>query len=179
MECTAASRGIDAEADSRGATFPIQAAKSLFLQPPSDHSPQQLLAQSRRRRSSEHRPPASPKGMKRKRTQASDLDLDRGRLYRLPHGYALDWSRPVAAGALPATIRYTRSPSAISDSSLSPSFLRTAPAKKPHTVVYYLDLVKVYRVEAVMTYVLHELLLYCCLAAFVTGIVLAAATLIS
>jgi hypothetical protein len=34
-------------------------------------------------------------------------------------------------------------------------------------------------VEAVMTYVLHELLLYCCLAAFVTGIVLAAATLIS
>jgi hypothetical protein len=46
-------------------------------------------------------------------------------------------------------------------------------------VQVYLDLVKVYRVEAVMTYVLHELLLYCCLAAFVTGIVLAAATLIS
>ena len=34
-------------------------------------------------------------------------------------------------------------------------------------------------VEAVMAYVLQELLLYCCLAAFVTGIVLAAATLIS
>jgi hypothetical protein len=34
-------------------------------------------------------------------------------------------------------------------------------------------------VEAVMAHVLHELLLYCCLAAFVTGIVLAAATLIS
>jgi hypothetical protein len=30
-----------------------------------------------------------------------------------------------------------------------------------------------------MAYVLQELLLYCCLAAFVTGIVLAAATLIS
>jgi len=34
-------------------------------------------------------------------------------------------------------------------------------------------------VEAVMAHVLQELLLYCCLAAFVTGIVLAAATLIS
>ena len=34
-------------------------------------------------------------------------------------------------------------------------------------------------VEAVMAHVLHELLLYCCLAAFVTGIVLIAATLIS
>ena len=29
-----------------------------------------------------------------------------------------------------------------------------------------------------MAHVLHELLLYCCLAAFVTGVVLAAATLI-
>ena len=35
------------------------------------------------------------------------------------------------------------------------------------------------RVEAVMAYVLNEVLLYCCLAAFVTGIVLAAASLIS
>jgi hypothetical protein len=34
-------------------------------------------------------------------------------------------------------------------------------------------------VEAVMARVLHEVLLYCCLAALVTGIVLAAATLIS
>jgi len=34
-------------------------------------------------------------------------------------------------------------------------------------------------VEAVMARVLHEVLLYFCLAAFVTGIVLAAATLIS
>jgi len=43
-----------------------------------------------------------------------------------------------------------------------------------------LDLVKVCPgVVAVMAYVLRELLLYCSLAAFVTGIVLAAATLIS
>jgi hypothetical protein len=33
--------------------------------------------------------------------------------------------------------------------------------------------------EAVMAQVLNEVLLYCCLAAFVTGIVLAAASLIS
>ena len=35
------------------------------------------------------------------------------------------------------------------------------------------------RLEAVMAQVLNEVLLYCCLAAFVTGIVLAAASLIS
>ena len=47
-------------------------------------------------------------------------------------------------------------------------------------VKVYLDLVQsVPGVEAVMAYVLQELLLYCCLAAFVTGIVLAAASLIS
>jgi hypothetical protein len=40
-------------------------------------------------------------------------------------------------------------------------------------------LVKVYLVEGVMAQVLNEVLLYCCLAAFVTGIVLAAASLIS
>jgi len=46
-----------------------------------------------------------------------------------PHGYAL--GTPVAsAEALPATIRYTRSPSVFSDSSLSPSFLRTTAARK-------------------------------------------------
>jgi hypothetical protein len=33
--------------------------------------------------------------------------------------------------------------------------------------------------EAVMAHVLHEVLLYCCVAAFVTGIVIAAASLIS
>jgi hypothetical protein len=34
-------------------------------------------------------------------------------------------------------------------------------------------------VEAIMAHVLNEVLLYCCLAAFVTGIALAAASLIS
>src|SRR5262249_16202280 len=39
-----------------------------------------------------------------------------------------------SAEALPATIRYTRSPSVFSDSSLSPSFLRTTAARKARTV---------------------------------------------
>jgi hypothetical protein len=70
--------------------FPIKAAKGLLLQAPGHHSPQQVLAQTRRRRSSEDRPPAPSKGIKRKRAQVSDLGLDRGRLCPLlPHGYAL------------------------------------------------------------------------------------------
>src|SRR5262249_27273037 len=36
--------------------------------------------------------------------------------------------------ALPATIRYTRSPSVFSDAGLSPSFLRTPAARKARTV---------------------------------------------
>jgi hypothetical protein len=70
--------------------FPIQAAKSLLLHAPGNHSPQQVLAQSRRRRSSEHGLPAPPKCIKRKRPDASDLGLDRGRVWPLlPHGYPL------------------------------------------------------------------------------------------
>src|SRR5262249_43702531 len=50
-----------------------------------------------------------------------------------PHGYALG-TLVASAEALPATIRYTRSPSVFSDSSLSPSFLRTTAARKARTV---------------------------------------------
>src|SRR5262245_49283644 len=39
----------------------------------------------------------------------------------------------MSADVLPATIRYTRSPSVFSDSSLSASFLRTTAAKNPRT----------------------------------------------
>src|SRR5439155_21948726 len=113
---------------------PIEAAKGAFLQGPGNHAPQQVLAQGRRRRSSEDHPPAPPKGIKRKRAQMSDLDLDRGRVYpALPHGYALGTPAP-SAEFVPAAIRYTRSPSVFSDSSLSPSFLRTTAARKPRTV---------------------------------------------
>jgi hypothetical protein len=50
-----------------GQAFPIEAAKGVLLHAPSDHSPQQVLAQSRRRRSSKRRLPTPPKGIKRKR----------------------------------------------------------------------------------------------------------------
>src|SRR5262249_3878640 len=114
--------------------FPIKPAKGLLLQAISDHSPQQVLAQFCRRGSSEGHSPVSPKGVKRKRAQTRNIGLDRGRVCRgAPHGSAL--GPPVAsAEALPATIRYTRSPSVFSDSSLSPSFLRTTAARKARTV---------------------------------------------
>jgi cytochrome b561 len=47
------------------------------------------------------------------------------------------------------------------------------------TICGHLLVKGVSELEAIMAHILHEVLLYCCLAAFVTGIVLAAATLIS
>jgi hypothetical protein len=70
--------------------FPIKPAKGLLLQAISNHSPQEVFAQSRGRGSSKHQPPAPPKRIKRKRPQVSDFGLDRGHLCPLlPHGYAL------------------------------------------------------------------------------------------
>ena len=60
-----------------------------------------------------------------------------------------------------------------------------ARSEKLTLVIHFLTLcghllVKVYLgVEAVMAHVINELLLHCCLAAFVTGIVIAAASSIS
>src|SRR5438876_2166270 len=114
--------------------FPIKPAKGPLLQAISDHSPQQVLAQICWRGSSEDHAPVSPKRVKRKRAQMSNLGLDRGRVCRVPpHGYALG-TLVASAEALPATIRYTRSLLVFSDSSLSPSFLRTTAARKPRTV---------------------------------------------
>src|SRR5262249_29557541 len=99
-----------------------------------DHSPQEVLAQICWRGSTDDPAPVSPKRVKRKRAQMSNLGLDRGRVCRLPpHGYALD-TLVASPEALPATIRYTRSPSVFSDSNLSPSFLRTTAARKARTV---------------------------------------------
>src|SRR5215510_9089128 len=110
--------------------LPIKPAKGPLLQAISDHSPQEVLAQSCWRGSSEDHAPVAPKRVKRKRAQMSNLGLDRGRVCRVPpHGYALG-----TLVASPATIRYTRSPSVFSDSSLSPSFLRTTAARKARTV---------------------------------------------
>src|SRR5215470_15419567 len=86
------------------------------------------------RGSSEDHAPLSPKRVTRKRAQMSNLGLDRGRVCRVPpHGYALG-TLVASAEALPATTRYTRSPSVFSDSSVSPSFLRTTAARKARTV---------------------------------------------
>src|SRR5262249_46326836 len=77
---------------------------------------------------------SAPKRVKRKRAQMSNLGLDRGRVCRVPpHGYALG-TLVASAEALPATIRYTRLLSVFSNSSLSPSFLRPAAARRARTV---------------------------------------------
>src|SRR5215813_11540436 len=100
--------------------FPIKPAKGPLLQAISDHSPQEVHAQICWRGLSEDHTPVSPKRVKRKRAQMSNLGLYLDRVCRMPpHGYAL--GSPVALPeALPALIRYTRSTSVFSDSSLSP-----------------------------------------------------------
>src|SRR5262249_38801818 len=60
--------------------FPIKPAKGTLLQAISNHSPQQVLTQICWRGSSEDRAPVSPKRVKRKRAQMSNLGLDRGRV---------------------------------------------------------------------------------------------------
>src|SRR3974377_756380 len=113
--------------------FPIKAAKGPLLQPPRNHSPQQVSAQIRRRRSSEAHPPILPKRINGHRAPVCDLGLDRGWVGRVSqHGYAP--GSPALSEFPPPTIRYTRSPSVLFDSSLSASFLRTTAARKPRTV---------------------------------------------
>jgi len=68
----------------------IKATKSLLLDSVGNHLPQEVLAQTRRGRAAEHRPPVPPNGIKRKQADAIDLGRDRGRVCpALPHGYAL------------------------------------------------------------------------------------------
>src|SRR5262249_61860933 len=62
--------------------LPIKPAKGPLLQAISDHSPQEVLARICWRGSSEDRAPVSPKRVKRKRAQMSNLGLDRGRVCR-------------------------------------------------------------------------------------------------
>jgi hypothetical protein len=69
--------------------FPIKPAKGPLLQTISDHSAQEVLAQISWRGLSEDHAPVSPKRVKLKRAQMSNLGLDRGRVCRVrPHGYA-------------------------------------------------------------------------------------------
>jgi hypothetical protein len=51
----------------------IETAKGSFLQAPCNHSPQQVLAQSCRRRSSEHHLPAASKRIRRKRAISASI----------------------------------------------------------------------------------------------------------
>src|SRR5438067_6557326 len=79
--------------------FPIKPAKSPLLQAISDHSPQEVLAQSCWRGSSENHAPVSPKRIKRKRTQMSNLGLDRGGFVECPRmatpsAPAWHWRKP-------------------------------------------------------------------------------------
>src|SRR6516164_7450445 len=114
--------------------FPIKPAKGPLLQAISDHAPQQVLAQIYWRGSPEGHAPVSPKRVKDKRAQMSNVGIDCGRVCRMrPQGYALG-TLVASPEAGSATIRYTRSPSLFSDSSLSPSFLRTTEARKARTV---------------------------------------------
>jgi hypothetical protein len=64
--------------------FPIKPAKGPLLQAISDHSPQQVFAQSYWRGSSEDHAPVSPKRVKDKRAQMSNVGLDCGRVCRMP-----------------------------------------------------------------------------------------------
>src|SRR5262249_33292467 len=96
--------------------FPIKPAKGPLLQAISDHSPQEVLAQSCWRGSSEDHAPVAPKRVKRKRAQMSNLGLDRGPVCRVPpHGYATG-TLLATAGALPATNPNTPSPPLFSHS---------------------------------------------------------------
>ena len=70
--------------------FTIEAAEGQLLHAARDHADQQGLAESRRRRASEHQPPAAPKRMKGARAQPLDLGLDLRRVcHLLAHDYAL------------------------------------------------------------------------------------------
>src|SRR5262249_20022414 len=85
--------------------LPIKPAKGPLLQAISDHSPQEVLAQSCWRGSSKGHAPVPPKRVKCKRAQMSNLGLDRGRVCRVPpHGYALG-TLVASPEALAATIR--------------------------------------------------------------------------
>jgi hypothetical protein len=90
LEVAPARGGVPGKALQQAQAFPIKAAECPLLQPESKHSPEQVLAQGRKRGSSERCPPAPPKGIDAKRPNARDLGLDRGRVApALAHGYAL------------------------------------------------------------------------------------------
>ena len=108
FELSTARATLAREAVKESQTVVIKTAEGPLLQTPGDHATEQVPAQTRGRCASEFCPPASPKGIERKRADASDLGRDRGLLgQRLAHGYALAGAElpDSQAGHLPTVIR--------------------------------------------------------------------------
>ena len=108
FEVTPWPRNLSGQALQQRPAFAIEAAESPLLDAAGNHASEQVLAETSRRRSSEDGLPAPPKGSKGKRSQASDLDRDRGCIDRVPpHGYARGCAAVSVSqtGVLPATIR--------------------------------------------------------------------------
>src|SRR5438132_6184421 len=80
LELTAPRTVVARQAVQKCQAVTIEAAEGLLLDLPGDHARQQIFAQGRRRYASEHGPPTPPKGIAGKRSDASDLGLDRGRV---------------------------------------------------------------------------------------------------
>src|ERR1700694_6093945 len=90
----------------------------------------------------EHRVPSGSEPLDIETAQTRDLVVERLSIRRCrinhhaPHGAQAArrlGRREVERALLVSTMRYTRSLPTFSDTSVSPSFLRTAPAKKPRT----------------------------------------------
>src|SRR5215211_1201780 len=89
FEVATAGTALSREAVQERQGLAIETAERPLLDAPGDHPSQQVLAQTRRRRAAEHRPPVPPKSIERERADAIDLGRDRGRVCpALPHGYA-------------------------------------------------------------------------------------------
>src|SRR5947209_2789265 len=73
LEVAPGQASVPGKAVQQPEALPIKAAECPLLHMESNHSPQQVLAQSCRRRSSEHRPPAPPKGIDTERANVRDL----------------------------------------------------------------------------------------------------------
>ena len=80
----------------------IKATKSALLQARGKHATQQVLAQSDRGHPSEHQSPLPPQRIAPQRTDAIDLDRDRGRLSPAPpHDQVLGWAAVVSGSMAP------------------------------------------------------------------------------
>jgi hypothetical protein len=99
---------VSREALEESQALAINTAKGSLLEVAGNHSTEQVLAQTRRGRSSELQSPLPPKRIAAERTDARDRGLDRGRIWPAPpHGQALGWAVVSGSDApvLPEAIR--------------------------------------------------------------------------